>query len=103
MAEYIERKAFIAYVRKEAEGLHTKMPMDLVIESVANEAKAFPAADVAPIRHGRWKRGKYTDVAPKDIEFYYCSACGHRLQTWRSKYLPNCGALMDKEVDDGDV
>lgn len=100
MAEYIEREAFITYIRKEAEGLHTRIPMDLTIEAVANEAKAFPAADVSPIRHGRWIKKPYLLGISR-----FCSACGSNYGMPHEvyNYCPNCGTLMDNEVDDGDV
>lgn len=101
MAEYIEREAFVAHIRKEAEGLHTKMPMDLVIEGVANEAKAFPAADVAPVQHG------YDTGASR---YFHCSVCDYGVADvyedgptfvfeWQKEwsYCPNCGAKMDGE------
>ena len=36
-------------------------------------AANLPAADVREVKRGKWKRGAYTDFAPKDMEFYYCS------------------------------
>ena len=45
----------------------------------------FPAADVAPVRHGRWKRcGKNLGE---------CSECGEVVAI-RNNYCPNCGAEM---------
>lgn len=55
------------------------------------------AADVAPVRHGRWKKGSgYVCV---DYQFF-CSFCGEEFWEsgyWpkRAKYCPNCGAKMD--------
>ena len=57
-----------------------------------------PAADVAPVRHGRWEK-KHDDVC----YWHECSECGERLplnqwrQPWESPYCPNCGAKMDGE------
>ena len=55
----------------------------------------FPAADVEPVKHGRWVCGDYYDVG--DV----CSECD-----WDSqmicpsyRYCPNCGAKMDGECD----
>ena len=51
----------------------------------------MPAADVAPVRHGRWERyGKNLGE---------CSECGEIVSV-RNNYCPNCGARMDG--DDGD-
>lgn len=56
-----------------------------------------PAADVAPVRHGRW-----IHPVPGDGE-NHCSVC-HAEQPWfygygyyEPDYCPNCGARMDKE------
>ena len=50
---------------------------------------ALPAADVAPVTHGRWGAGAYAG--------YRCSACK---TTWDAPtaYCPNCGAKMDGEA-----
>lgn len=37
---------------------------------VWNKIKQTPAADVAPVRHGRWTRIDYNDAR--------CSECGHK-------------------------
>ena len=57
------------------------------------------AADVAPVRHGRWIK-----PVPGDGE-NYCSVCKAE-QPWfygygylKSNYCPNCGARMDKEAN----
>ena len=48
----------------------------------------MPAADVAPVRHGRWKRyGKNLGE---------CSECGEIVSV-RNNYCPNCGAKMDEK------
>ena len=50
----------------------------------------MPAADVAPVRHGRWKRyGKNLGE---------CSECGEIVSV-RNYYCPNCGAKMDEKED----
>lgn len=63
---------------------------------------SIPAADVAPVRHGRWldkPGGTYQRMQS------WCSVCGKRsgiggIESNRHKpYCPNCGALMDKEGD----
>lgn len=55
----------------------------------------LPAADVVPVRHGRWVYGEDVDIQ--------CSICGHDAYTEgdyrqvKTSYCPNCGAKMDKE------
>lgn len=57
-----------------------------------------PAADVEPVRHGRWD-DSFDGITP------YCSVCGrsHSMLSNRTPpYCPNCGAHMDGEVaEDG--
>ena len=56
----------------------------------------FPAADVAPVRRGRWiKDGEDGPV--------YCSECGeeHEWVDYRATYCDTCGAKMDGGRDDG--
>lgn len=91
MAEYIERKAAIDVIMSE--------PTDAHYPSwYADKIKSISAADVAPVRHGRWKLNKhYGD--------YECSVCGNGdvislfFYTLKMKYCPNCGAKMDGDND----
>ena len=50
-----------------------------------------PAADVVPVRHGRWIPYNVKDC------LYVCSEC-HSLPKDRTRYCPNCGAKMDGEA-----
>lgn len=67
---------------------------DMIIESIIRKA---PAADVAPVVHGRWL-GKSGPFQCK------CSVCGwmsfEKTTDWVRSYwtcCPNCGAKMDLE------
>lgn len=58
----------------------------------------MPAADVAPVRHGRWKEAD-------DGDGIVCSLCGTDFctliyDTEYFNYCPNCGAKMDGDTDD---
>lgn len=60
--------------------------------------KAIPAADVAPVRHGRWKEHQTM------VGYYLeCSYCGVKSNMDRMlyayRYCPHCGAKMDKEEE----
>ena len=53
---------------------------------------SIPAADVAPVRHGRW--GTHSDRPDSLI----CSVCKCGFDMWKHdprNYCPNCGAKMD--------
>ena len=55
-------------------------------DCIASEISCLPAADVAPVVHGRWKRyGRNLGE---------CSNCGEIVNI-RYNYCPNCGAEMD--------
>ena len=64
-----------------------------------------PAADVEPVRRGRWElHGNDDDVSAS----YFCSLCGYNfdedefLDRWSHiRYCPNCGAKMDLEDENG--
>lgn len=87
MAEYIEREALLVAYDKAHVGPPGRA------RKLIEEA---PAAEVAPVVHGRWNLNKhYGD--------YECSVCKqgdvtivHR-DLLKLNYRPNCGARMDGE------
>ena len=52
------------------------------------------AADVAPVRHGRWL---YVDTDTE--QFFLCNRCKKK-EYWESNYCPNCGCRMDGGDDE---
>ena len=88
MDGYIEREATL----REIERRESLMVGDKTIS--VDALKRFllnrPAADVAPVRHGRWL--PFHSTAAGDIQ--YCSACEIGCM-WKPNYCPNCGAKMD--------
>lgn len=84
MAEYIKRGAFIELVKD--------IPMWGSVAAMF--ADSIPAADVAPVVHGRWEQDADGD--------WYCTNCDEvvaicesgRERTYRKPYCPNCGAKM---------
>ena len=99
MAEHITREAAIAYIREQSEecqkafeelggesGIYADAYNDL-----AEDFYSIPAADVAPVVHGRWVDGK-------------CSNCGVDTPTDDAhdaifenecRFCYYCGAMMD--------
>ena len=63
------------------------------IEMVLEYAKNIPAADVAPVRHGRWIDAR------EYCGDYMCSNCEALYGTNKFNYCPNCGAKMDGGAD----
>lgn len=54
----------------------------------------MPAADVAPVVHGRWIVENLSV-----LETYTCSVCKHVTAYFGVKYCPECGAKMESEVN----
>lgn len=92
--EYIERNVLLQHKRKmRGFDLNEEFWDEAVL---CEEIKQIPAADVAPVVHGEWKR--YRD---KWCCSYVCSVCekpaiyGISYEPRLSNYCPNCGAKMD--------
>ena len=105
MSEYIEREALreelrhcciVAFDEKSGEPYVIDIPQLLRRTTVS--------ADVAPVVHGEWvlvgtnEHDYETSVEEK------CSLCGRYVYRYdtepQDNYCPNCGAKMDKEVQD---
>ena len=81
MAEYIEKDKIVTWIWKQKR---------LAKASTVIAIEETPAADVAPVVHGRWhKKGNETK----------CSLCKFIYYSNRDiwNYCPNCGAKMDEK------
>ena len=89
MAEYIEREAL-------RDALYDADAITMNGVKILNQ---FPAADVAPVRHGKWL---HTDYALHWTAKDECSECTYhaldRDDLSHYNYCPNCGAKMDLEA-----
>ena len=98
MDEFISRKAAIAYIREQSEecqkafeelggesGIYADAYNDL-----AEDFYSIPAADVAPVVHGRWVDGKCSncgvDIPTDDLrdvifesDCHFCYSCGAKM------------------------
>lgn len=93
MKEYIERAALIDDFKHC--GASKK-----IVDAIVSRINRHKAADVAPVRHGRWGEYESFPLAPS-LNGHPCSECGmHFSQSTIPimNYCPNCGALMDKEA-----
>ena len=90
MDEYIKKEtAYRAIMGERPEAREPSWFAELVLE--------IPAADVAPVRHGRWLVDGYVCGETE----YQCSVCKEtewRTSSSRLAYCPFCGAKMDLEV-----
>lgn len=99
MAEYIKRKSALKVVEKYGLtngfvlGRHTGLAV-----CIASEIVDIPAADVAPVVHGRWVT-HYQSGTP--VADGYVSTCCDMWNNRKSDYCPHCGAKMDGGENDG--
>ena len=99
MDEYIKRKAALALVKPDApEDEKAAVTIATAKKLVRNIVQRTPAADVAPVRHGRWL-GWGKSGTPTYENYGTCSVCGEdaEIYTEHRNYCPNCGAKMDLE------
>ena len=102
MDEFISRKAAIAYIREQSEecqkafeelggesGIYADAYNDL-----AEDFYSIPAANVAPVVHGRWITHYRSGTT---VAEGYVSTCCDMWNNRKSDYCPNCGAKMDGE------
>ncbi len=64
------------------------------VRRVLNDRNLIPAADVAPVVHGRWG-----DNGIPESMLSGCSVCGFTCGAYSFRYCPNCGAKMDGGAD----
>lgn len=98
MAEYIEREAVEKFIMDGLNNsdVYERFGHDAI--KIIAEVHYMPAADVAPVRHGRWETN--SDMPDTLI----CSVCKCGFDMWKHdphNYCPNCGAKMDGGADNG--
>lgn len=91
MVEYIEREAAYALSKIICDAIRNREyhPANFG-RFILDRIDDIPAADVMPVRHGRWSRIDYEPIGHD----YICSVCGWR-NDMASHYCPNCGAHME--------
>ena len=113
MAEYIELEAAFNAITDLAGKASTRSAYEAIWKS-ARALKKIPAADVAPVVHGRWlpvheseMTGWQPELAGYDpIGGYVCAVCKEEAvydcndNFVLSNYCPHCGAKMDGGADD---
>lgn len=97
MAEYIDKELAI-------EGMWAGLKEGTICgpEDTETFLHSLPAADVEPVRHGRWE---YVSNVSKTRGLFACSICGGSppykasgIRDIKAPYCPNCGAHMDGEA-----
>ena len=102
--EYIEREALMRRIKEihcaECDSYHGVRCRACWVDDTLDYIDSEPAADVAPVRHGRWiDKGEYA----------VCTECGGRSGTQydgvepiplMTQFCPNCGCRMDGGDDE---
>lgn len=92
MAEYIEREAVEKFIEDGLNNQDVAKRFGHDAIEIMAEVHYMPAADVAPVVHGRWISFLDGDhIMPE--RYYRCSRCG-RVESRRQPYC-HCGAKMD--------
>ena len=106
MADYIDKEAALSLVQPDApEDEKAAVTIATAKKLVRSIIQRAPAADVAPVRHGRWE--PYFE----EVEIYNAGGFAERKQTgwicgrcksvesitrhYKTNYCPNCGAKME--------
>ena len=87
MDEYIKRESAIKSLLNDS-----PEQVSYSREDAADCIRYMDAADVAPVRHGRWIWNEEGEIDWEQL--YRCSNCGNK-EYWESNFCPNCGAKMD--------
>ena len=87
MTDYIDREKIFSIWRS--------MPAPASVTSLAAAISQTPAADVAPVVHGKWEPGN--PICPVCGENKFKDLDADVWADWQPKFCPNCGARMGKE------
>lgn len=107
MAEYIRRDAAICKI-EQINPVDYGAMWDYEAHHWAGEClrdckeaiDSIPAADVAPVVHGRWEMrptGMATDTGPEYKA--YCTVCNEPNKQYQPPFCPHYGAKMDGGAD----
>lgn len=106
MSEYINRGTAFDAINDLAGKASTRSAYEAVWKS-ARALKKIPAADVAPVVHGRWISWEEAGNFVPSPDRHECSVCHDAAQVLvngfelLSDYCPHCGAKMDGGADNG--
>lgn len=91
--EYIAREALLEQL-KAMESYNTSPMYRRGYDDCVEAILKAPAADVAPVAHGRW----IEKTVPEGCRYFECSNCGaheNRHTAIKGYYCWRCGAKMD--------
>ena len=103
MAEYIEREALMRRIKEihcaECDSYHGVRCRACWVDDTLDYIDSEPAADVAPVRHGRWIHER----TEGGLHIWRCNQCGRGVNDnpeGVDLYCYHCGAKMDGSVSE---
>ena len=96
--EYVDLEEFKLFFDKKMEG--APLPKK-TIENIKDQwTKNIPTVTASEARYGEWKE-ELAGNGWNDWANYTCSNCGTKFEKWhKSKFCPECGAIMYKELEE---
>lgn len=99
MDEYISRKATVKAFCEKCKGYYDGHCIHRG-ECDVDVIQTAPAADVQPVKHGRWEvRTQKDGTTIGQHSVTYCSECGYVIFTKENSFCARCGARMDGESE----
>lgn len=104
MAEYIDREKLLK--RFNIDDMMNVNGTLISLRDAREVISSFPAADVAPVQHGRWITWEEAGNDIPSPHRHECSVCHDAAQVLinnielLSDYCPNCGARMTEDIDE---
>ena len=89
-AEYLDKSSLVARMKYYEEHTTEGSGEHYAYSAALREIRNAPAADVAPVVHGKWG-----DNGIAGSMLVKCSVCGFDCGANSFSYCPNCGARMD--------
>lgn len=99
MSDYIKREDAIRSIADHDDFKGERWMKEAWADYLIEDAKP---ADVAPVKHGKWKHERLPSTSGGTYAVVRCSECKSQFPMWETKYCPNCGARMDGDVDETD-
>ena len=97
--EYLDRSSLVARMKYYEEHTTERSSEHYAYSAALREIRNAPAADVAPVVHGKWVHSRY-DRSSEQFDVVKCSRCGLEAYAMAyhvrdGNYCPRCGARMD--------
>lgn len=105
MSDYIDRQAALDAIQAEREYMTRReewLAEHILTHCGYRIIEDLPAADVEPVRHGRWIYGTDEETGEQDIVAWTCSLCGEKTP-WQPRYCMHCGARMDGDENADEI